>query len=400
MVELLAPVRNEVSFRAAIEAGAGAVYFGVGQLNMRINSKGIDLDKLPDITAQAHRRKVKVYVTVNAIVYDHEMTQLDELLSRIARAGADAVICWDLAVIERAKRLALPIHISTQASVSNSDAAAFYEKLGAVRIVPARELSLEQIKTIKDNTSLEIEVFVHGAMCVSVSGRCFMSQFLHGRSANRGDCLQPCRAEYQVINKENGTELQVGNGYILSPKDLCCLPIIDKLMDTGIDSFKIEGRSRPPEYIYCVVGAYRKAIDAVENGCFNQKLIEELQTEVSKVYNRGFSQGFLLGRPGGGDWTDRRGGQASARKIYVGQVLNYYKKTKIAYGSVIAESLAVGDTVQIHGPQTGIVEFQITNLMTDDDRTVQSIERGKATFPSEPLLRRNDQIFKVVTNEQ
>jgi U32 family peptidase len=172
------------------------------------------------------------------------------------------------------------------------------------------------------------------------------------------------------------------------------------LMAVGIDAFKIEGRSRPPEYIHSVVGAYRRAIDAVESGCFNQKLIEELQAEVSKVYNRGFSQGFLLGRPGGGDWTDRRGGQANTRKIYVGQILNYYKKTKIAYGSVIAESLAVGDNVQIHGPHTGIVEFQITNLMTDDDRTVQSIDRGKATFPCEAVLRLNDQIFKVVTNEQ
>jgi len=395
-IELLAPVRDEVSFIAAVEAGADAVYFGLGQVNMRLSSKGIDTELLPSIVRQAHRKNIKVYVTINAIIYDKELELLDELLQQVKQAQVDAVICWDFAVIQKTQKLGIPIHISTQASISNREALRFYEQLGAKRIVLARELSLEQIKEIKKNTRLQIETFVHGALCVAVSGRCFMSQFLSCHSANRGDCLQPCRREYRIIDTETGDELEICNGFVMSPKDLCTLPIIDQLIEGGIDAFKIEGRSRAPEYVKTVVNAYRRAIDAVIDGSYSEKLVNELMEEIAKVYNRGFSKGFLFGRPGPQDWSASYGSQATHKKLYVGKILNYYKKTKIAYGRITSQPLNVGDTVQVHGPTTGVVEFAITQLKTDKQDFVNNIDKGEVTFPSATLLRRNDQIFKII----
>lgn len=398
-MELLAPVRDEVSLTAAMAAGADAVYLGLGQLNMRVNSRGIEPGSLAETVKKAHARGVKVFAALNAIIYDHELRVVDEILKKIKQAEVDAVICWDFAVIEKARRLGIPIHISTQASVSNSEAVRFYERLGVKRIVLARELNLDQIREIKQNTSMEIEVFVHGAMCVSVSGRCFLSQFLSGRSANRGDCLQPCRREYTVIDKETGDELEVGNGYVMSPKDLCTLAVIDELIEAGIDVFKIEGRSRAPEYIQAVVGAYRRAIDAVENGQYNQELVEELLKEVEKVYHRGFSKGFLLGKPTVRDWSERYGSSASRKKVYVGKVLNYFKKKGMVYIRVESEPLAVDDTVQVQGPTTGVVEMEIEELRTDDQREVTIMDKGKVTFPADKLLRRNDQVFKMIDGD-
>ncbi len=398
MVELLAPVRDQVSLTAAIDAGADSVYFGLGTLNMRAGSKGIDPDQLPQIVDQTHRRGVKVYITLNTLVYDNEMDLVESFLERIARAKVDAVICWDPAVIELCRQFDMTIHVSTQANISNLRAVQFYEKLGARCVVLARELTLEQIEAIKSQTTLKIEAFVHGAMCVSISGRCYLSQFLSCKSANRGECLQPCRRRYRLIDLETADELELGSNYVLSPKDLCTLPILDKLMNAGIDIFKIEGRSRPPEYIKTVVTAYRRAIDAVNENKFSQTMVEELMAEVSKVYNRGFSNGFYLGRPGPQDWADRSDNHAVQTKSYVGKVLNYYSKSKIAYIKV-CNPLAVGDTVQAHGPTTGVVEFKITQLKTDAGEFVSKIDRGEVTFPvsGDARLRANDQIYKITS---
>ena len=258
MVELLAPVRDEVSLTAAMDAGADAVYFGLGQLNMRASSRGFEPAALPEVVARAHARKVRVYITVNTLIYENELADLDVLLAQIKAADADAVICWDPAVIHRCRSLGIPVHISTQASVANVEAVKFYESLGARCIVLARELTLEQIHAIRQQTSLKIEAFVHGAMCLSVSGRCFLSQYLAGRSANRGECHQPCRRRYRLTDIETGDEIDVGTDYLISPKDLCTLPILDQLIAAGIDIFKIEGRSRPPEYVKIVTAAYRR----------------------------------------------------------------------------------------------------------------------------------------------
>ena len=396
MVELLSPVRDETSFTAAAAAGADAVYFGLGQLNMRINSKGIDLGQLPTIVKSAHTKNIKAYVTLNAIIYDDDTDILDDLLNKIKQAGADAVICSDFAVIEKARQMQIQIHISTQANISNTAAAKFFESLGARRAVLARELTLEQIKEIKQNINLEIETFVHGAMCVSVSGRCYMSQFLDNASANRGDCYQPCRRSYKVTDPQTDNELEISNGYILSPKDLCALPILDKLIEAGIDAFKIEGRSRPADYIATVTAAYRRAIDSVAAGTFGEELVNELLAEVKKVYNRGFSTGFYLGRPGPTDFANRGGSLASQKRIQIGKVLNFFKDKQIAHADIQAEPLAVGDTVQIHGPTTGVVEFQITQIRTEDKHPIDKIEKGRITFPSPHTLRRNDKIFKLL----
>ncbi len=400
MVELLAPVRDEVSFVAAVEAGADAVYLGVGELNMRIRSRGIEPEKLGKIVQKAHRRKVKVYVTLNTIIYDEDLLRLEQLLAVVREAKADAVIGWDLAVVQQAKSLGIPIHISTLANISNSQAVRFYENLGVKRLVLARELSLEQIRQIKKNTPLEIEVFGHGALCVSISGRCFLSEHLFGRSANRGDCLQPCRREYTILDKETGDELSLGNHYILSPKDLCTLPILDQLIEAGIDSLKIEGRSRAPEYIQTVVRVYRQAIDAVADGRFNQEQVAGWVAEVSKVYNRGFSTGFLMGRPGPQDWNDRYGSRATRRKIHIGKILNYYKKTHIAYLQVESHPLAVGDTVQIHGPTTGIVECTISQMQNEAQQPISAVEKGLVTFPCQRQVRKNDLVYKVAGAEE
>ncbi|MFH1614783.1 MAG: U32 family peptidase [Planctomycetota bacterium] len=399
MPELLAPARDQTSFTAAVDAGADAVYFGLGTLNMRINSKGIDISQLPRIMDTAHAKQVKTYVALNTIVYDSDMDILDDLLEKIKSAGADAVIVWDPAVITKAVCLGIPIHISTQANISNIVSARFYRDLGAKRAVLARELSVEQIRQIKKGTDLEIEVFVHGAMCVSVSGRCFMSQFLSCRSANRGDCIQPCRREYTVTDKQSGQQLDISNGYVLSPKDICALAIIDELIDAGIDAFKIEGRNRSPEYIKTVVSAYREAIDAVGENRFNRQLVEELMSPLCRVYNRGFSSGFFLARPGPLEFAKADGSQATCRKIAVGRITNYFKKPKVAQAQVLSAPLQRGEVVQIHGPTTGVIEFKIAQLRTSGRRMINRIEKGQATFPCKAVVRANDILYKIVPAE-
>lgn len=395
-MELLAPVRDEISLTAVLDT-ADAVYFGVGELNMRINSKGIDLTDLPRIIHKAHAHDVRVYVTVNAIVYDSEIGLMQRLLQDIKDAGADAVICWDPSVILAAQRLGIPIHISTQASVSNTESARFYKDLGAERIVLARELTLDQIKGIRQEVGIEVEIFAHGAMCVSVSGRCFMSQFLHCRSANRGDCLQPCRREYRVIDRETGDELEVSNGFVMSPKDLCTLPILDRIIDAGVDVLKIEGRNRSPEYIRTVTGAYRTALDALEDGSYSERLMQQLIQDVGKVYNRGFSTGFLLGRPGPESWNDSYGSKATERKQYVGKVLNYYPKAEAAYVLVQSGPISVGDSIQIQGPTTGIIDAEILELRDEEGGPIEHAERQTVTFPCSRLVRKNDVVYRIDT---
>lgn len=398
MCELLAPVRDEISFVAALEAGANAVYFGIGSLNMRINSKGIEPEMLADIVKRAHAKNVKVYTTLNTIVYDDELEMLDELLDIIKAANTDAVICSDFAVINKAKEKGLPIHISTQANISNIEAVKFYAELGAERVVLARELTLEQIAEIKQKSPIEIETFVHGAMCVSVSGRCFMSQAMFGASANRGDCYQPCRREYTIIDNDSKKQLKIGDGYVLSPKDMCTLPIMKKLINAGIDCFKIEGRSRSPEYIKAVTAAYRQAIDAVKSDTFTKSVRNELMTRLKSVYNRGFSTGFYLGKPGGKDFSKVNGSSATHKKITVGKILHYYPKPAVAFAAIEACPISIGDKIQIQGPTTGVLEFEITDLRTEDEKPVTTLNKTRGTFPCPRKVRTSDRLFKVIKN--
>lgn len=386
--KLLSPVRNKTSFQAAIQAGADAVYFGLGELNMRLSSEGIKLAELSQIVKLAHNKKVKVYATLNVIIYGNELLRLQKLLQEIKKAKADAVICWDLAVIQECLKLKIPFHISTQASISNSASAQFYEKLGARAIVLARECTLQQIKQIKSKVKCKIEVFCHGAMCVSVSGRCFLSQFLHCKSANRGECLQPCRQEYEVKDQRYGHKLKISNGYIMSPKDLRTLRILEQIICSGVDVLKIEGRDRSAEYIYIVTKAYKTAIQAISQNQYTDKLKNKLIAEVSKVYNHGFSNGFLFGYPGDLGWAKTSDSQAVEKKEYLGKVSNYFKKTKIAEIALNSGNIQANDLIQIQGQTTGVLRLKIKNP--------QKHPQGEITFICPKTVRRSDEVYKII----
>lgn len=391
--ELLSPVSDFTSLQAAISSGCNAVYFGLKELNMRITTKNFKLNELKKIVDICHKNKIKAYLTLNSIVYDSELDKLYKILKEAKKAKIDAVICWDLAVIEKLKHYKIPIHISTQASISNSDSANFYKKLGAKKIILARELSLEQIKKIIKNTNIPVECFVHGAMCVSISGRCFLSQYIFNKSANRGNCLQPCRREYIIKDAEEKHELKLGKDYVLSPKDLCTLPFIEKLIEAGISSFKIEGRARSPEYVKTVTECYRKAIDAY----FEKKLTKELKNELMKkletVYNRGFSSGFFLGKPIN-EWSNPEN-QSKTKKIFVGIVKNYYNKVSVAEIKLNSNSLKLNDKIMIQGSTTGVIEETIKS-MEINNKSVSSVTKGNSVgIKINKKVRKNDKVFLI-----
>ena len=395
MVELLSPVHDFISLRAAIGAGANAVYFGVKELNMRITAKNFDLKALKKIADFCHKNNVKAYLTLNAIVYENELSKVKKILKEAKKSGIDAVICWDFSVIEECKKLKLKIILSTQASVSNSKAAEFFYKLGVKRITLARECSLEQIKAIKRKMpKLEIETFIHGAMCVSVSGRCFLSQEIFGKSANRGDCLQPCRRKYLIKDVEEGHELELGEEYVLSPKDLCCVDFIEKLIEAKIDSFKIEGRARSPEYVKVVTEAYREAIDAYHNKRLTNNLKKKLKEKLKTVYNRGFSSGFYLGKPLN-EFTRSYGSKATKKKVYLGKVKNYFKKIKVAEIKLEAGNIKLKDMIMIQGPTTGIAEQEVNSIELNHKK-IRSAKKGQSiAVKIDKLARENDNVYLV-----
>jgi putative protease len=391
--ELLAPVSDFTSLNAAINAGADSVYFGVKELNMRVTARNFEIGDLKKISELCHKNKVKAYLALNTIIYDEEIEKIKKILKKAKEAKIDAVIAWDLAVIQEAKKLRIPIHLSTQASVSNIEALKFYEKLGVKRFVLARELSLEQIKAIRKKTKAEIEVFVHGAMCVSVSGRCFTSQFVFGRSANRGDCLQPCRRKYLIKDVEEGHELELGESCVMSANDLCTISFIDKLIKAGINAFKIEGRQKSPEYVKTVTECYREAIDACFNKKYSKALVEKLATKLKTVYHREFSKGFYLGKPI--NEFSAPDSRATKRKEHVGYVKNYYKNPGVAEIVVQAGRLKVGDLIMIQGPTTGVFEQKIAS-MEINHKKVSEVNKGKnAGIKLEKTARQNDVVYLI-----
>ncbi len=375
--EILAPVGDFAMLNAAINAGCNSVYFGTKILNMRANAKNFEINQLPRVVEICHAHNVRAYLTVNTIIYEQELGILEDLLKKAKQAGVDAIIAWDLAVIQKAKELGLAIHLSTQASVSNSEALKAYQKnFGINRIVLARECTLEQIEEIKSKTNLEIECFIHGAMCISISGRCFMSQFLFNCSANRGECLQPCRRSYKIVDvEEPEKELLIGPNYVLSPKDLCTLPIIDKLIGT-IDVFKIEGRNKGPEYVKTIVECYKEAIDLFFEGKLDdsakQKLIEKAKT----VYNRDFSTGFYAGKPMK-EWAQVEGSRATKNKKYIGQVTKVYKKANTVDVIIETGDLKINDNILIIGDKSGVHEQKITSLQIGEGTNVSEVHKGE-----------------------
>lgn len=398
--ELLAPAGDWSMLNSAINAGADAVYLGVEKLNMRAMADNFSINELNEIVSYCKNKNVKVHLTLNTIVFENELDDLDQIIRQAKYAGVDMIICWDFSVINKCKEYSLPFCISTQASISNSDSIKFFENLGAKRIVLARECTLDKIREIRNKTKVEIETFVHGAMCVAVSGRCFMSHEIFGKSANRGECLQPCRREYEIIDKDENYSLVLGEDYVMSPKDLCTIPFIDKLIESGIDSFKIEGRKRSPEYIAKVVSIYRKAIDYY----FENRLTDDIKTEfineLGKVYNRGFSPGFYLGEPGSESYTKIYGSIATTRKVYVGKVLNYYQKNKIAYIEIMAGSLSIGDSIYIIGNTTGTIEVKIKKIMNETEEITEANKGTKITIECDYRVREYDKVYKIIEVEE
>ena len=354
------------------------------------------MSKLKDIKKAVefcHKNKVKAYCTINVIIYEKELILLNRTLQTLKQAKIDAIICWDLAVIKKCKELGIPVHLSTQASVSNSEAAKYWKKFGIKRIVLARECSLEDITEIKKKTGLEIEVFVHGARCISLSGRCFMSQELFGKSANRGECLQPCRRDY-IVTDEEGKQVRLENNFVMSAKDLCTLPILPETLATGADCLKIEGRNRKPDYVFKVVSVYRKALDTIKEKRFNQKLITELTAQLKEVYNKDFSQGYLVDYP----YHQRcnvYGSKATTEKVQIGKISNYYKKNQIAEFKVECASISIGDKLVFTGPTTGYEEFIVSEMYNDSGR-INSAQKGAViTIKTGFLVRENDKVYLV-----
>lgn len=389
--ELLAPVGNFPMLRAAIDAGADAVYLGLKDFNMRDTAQNFTISDLKKVKKICDEKNIRVYLALNVIIYDNELERIEKLMKQV-KPLVDAVICWDFSVIGLCKKYKIPFHISTQASISNSESAKYFKSLGASKIVLARELSLKQITKIKKETKAEIECFCHGAMCVSISGRCFTSQFLHGISANRGQCAHPCRREYLVKEVGSDNELKLQNNRVMSAKDLCTLPFIEKMKKAGITSFKIEGRNRSPEYVYTVVSAYRKALDKK----LNRNEILQLLEDVKKVYHRGFSEGFYFGLPTSDDFSNSKNGEQTEKKEYVGKVLKYWPKVKSASVNLHGGKISVGDKIYILGKETGVKRIKVESIELNG-QAVKSARKGDeiGLFLGDVAARKGDEVYII-----
>lgn len=370
---------------AAVNAGADAVYFGLKEFSMRASARNFELKDLPKVREICGKRKM--YLTLNTIIYDNELARVEKIIQG-ARKFVDAVICWDFSVIELCQKYKIDFFISTQASVANVESAKFYKKLGAKRIVLARELNLKQVKEIAK--IIDVEAFAHGAMCVAVSGRCFTSQFLFNRSANRGECIHPCRRSYIVKDKQEGYELEVENDKVLSAKDLCTLAFIEDLKKTGVKGFKIEGRNRDARYVDAVVRVYRKALD----NKLSKKNLVELMEELKKVYNRGFSSGFYLGKPTPKDFAEIEHSAATEKKHFVGKIAHYYPRINAAIVK-LNSGLKVGDEICIIGKTTGIEHAKVER-MEIKHRQVSRGKKGEDVAINVPsIVRKNDEVYVI-----
>jgi U32 family peptidase len=408
-IELMAPAGNFESLQAAIDNGADSVYFGVDQLNMRARASiNFTLNDLPEIVKRCEKKQVRTYLTLNTIIYDHDLSIIKTLLDAAKSANVTAVIAMDQAVISYARQIGMEIHISTQINITNIETVKFYAMF-ADTMVMSRELSLRQVKKIVDQIEkeeikgpsgklVEVEIFGHGALCMAVSGKCYLSLHSHNSSANRGACKQNCRKKYTVIDQETGFEIELDNEYMMSPKDLCTLDFLDEVIDTGIKVLKIEGRGRAPEYVAKVIKTYRDAIDSHYAGTFNKEKVQDWMTELEKVYNRGFWSGYYLGQKLG-EWSEANGSKATQKKVYVGKGMHYFPKTSIAEFKIEAYDLKIGDQILITGPTTGVEEFELTEMMVNDIQGDKAIKGDSITIPLKFRIRNSDKLYKIVKTE-
>lgn len=405
-IDLMVPAGSFETLVAAIQGGADSIYFGMDNMNMRarssINFTEMDLDRIIKI---CRRYNKKAYLALNIVFYDEELERLKSTLEAAKNAGIDAVIASDQAAIQYAHEAGMEVHASTQLNISNTESVKFYSKYADVMVM-ARELNLHQIQEIvkqiekqkikgPSGNQVRIEVFAHGALCMSVSGKCYLSLHQHNHSANRGACLQDCRRSYIVKERETGLELEIDNQYIMSPKDLCTINFLDKIIGAGIKILKIEGRARSPEYVKIVSECYNQALKSYFEGTYSKEKIEAWKTRISTVYNRGFWEGYYLGRRLG-EWNDTYGSKATKKKIYIAKNINYFGKIQVADFLCEADSLKVGDKVLIIGPSTGVVEHTVDEIRVDLKET-DKVEKGERfSIPIREKIRRSDKLYKII----
>jgi putative protease len=408
-IELMAPAGNFESLQAALDNGADSVYFGVEQLNMRARASiNFTLKDLPEIAKRCKAKNVRTYLTLNTIIYDHDLSIVKTLINKAKECGITAVIAMDQAVIMTAREVGMEVHISTQINITNIETVKFYA-LFADTMVLSRELSLRQVKKITEQIEkeqikgpsgklIEIEIFGHGALCMAVSGKCYMSLHSYNSSANRGACKQNCRKKYTVIEQETGFEMEIDNEYIMSPKDLCTIDILDQVADAGIKVLKIEGRGRAPEYVAKVISCYRQAIESLNNDTYQKEMVISWMQELEKVYNRGFWNGYYLGQKLG-EWSIGSGSHASQKKVYIGKGIHFFPKPQIGEFKIEAYDISIGDTILITGPTTGAKEIEVSDMMVNDQKLSKGSKGDSVTIPLGFRIRPSDKLYKIVENK-
>ncbi|UMY66290.1 MULTISPECIES: U32 family peptidase [unclassified Flavobacterium] len=407
-MELMAPAGDFESLQAALDNGADSVYFGIDQLNMRARSTAnFAIDDLTEIVRRCEAKGVRSYLTLNTIIYDHDVSVVKTILAEAKQAGVTAVIASDQAVIASARSFGMEVHISTQLNVTNFETVKFYS-LFADTIVLSRELSLRQVAAITAQIEkeqlkgpserlVEIEIFGHGALCMAVSGKCYLSLHSHNSSANRGACKQNCRKKYTVIDQESGFEIEIDNEYMMSPKDLCTVDFLDQVAAAGVRVLKIEGRGRAPEYVATVTRVYREALDSLHDGTFSAEKKEAWMEALTTVYNRGFWSGYYLGQKLG-EWSPVSGSAATQRKVYIGKGHHFYPKASVGTFRVEAYDLRAGDRVLVTGPTTGAKEHVVESIFVDDRPEDKAVKGDLVALRLPFRIRPSDKLYKIVAN--
>jgi len=408
-IEITAPAGSYESLMAAIQGGADSVYFGAGMLNMRsASSNNFNLDDLRNIASICRDNGLKSYLTLNVVIYDQETGEMRKIVDTAAESGITAIIASDIAAIDYAFRSGIEVHLSTQLNISNAEALKFYSRYADVAVL-ARELNLDQVRHIHETIReqnirgpkgelVKIEMFVHGALCMAVSGKCYLSLHENNTSANRGICYQTCRKSYIATEKESGYQLEIDNEYIMSPKDLCTIGFIDRLLEAGVRILKIEGRARSAEYVKVVSSCYHEAVQAVIDGTYTTERISEWKKRLSMVFNRGFWDGYYLGQKLG-EWNTRYGSGATKRKVYLGKITNYFTKLNVAEIKLENGDLNRGDTILIIGPTTGAIEYCVDEIRVDLKETEKAARGDLCSVKVSDYLRRSDKVYKWTGEE-
>ena len=403
--EIMAPVGSRESLAAAIQAGADSIYFGIEKLNMRAHSAStFSIDDLREIAATCNEHGIKTYLTVNTIIYNEDIALMHEIVDAAKEAGISAVIASDVAVMTYCNKIGQEVHLSTQLNISNVEALKFYAQFADV-VVLARELNMDQVAEVHrlaeeqnicgpSGEPIRIEMFCHGALCMAISGKCYLSLDNANRSANRGECIQLCRRSYTVTDNETGTQLEIDNKYVMSPKDLKTVRFIDKMMKSGVRVFKIEGRARGPEYVYTVVKCYKEAIQSVIDGTFTEEKKDEWDERLATVFNRGFWDGYYLGQKLG-EWNKNYGSCATEKKVYVGKGIKYFSKLGVAEFAIEAADFKKGDKLLITGPTTGVIYMTADEIRYDLNPVDEALKGQRVSMPVSAKVRPSDKLFKL-----